>query len=57
MNEIKSLLRNHLKDFTPYSTARDDFKGDKGIFLDANENALGSVITKNGIDIDPYKIT
>ena len=46
MNEIKSLLRNHLKDFTPYSTARDDFKGDKGIFLDANENALGSVITE-----------
>ena len=46
MNGIESLLRNHLKGFTPYSTARDDFKGDRGIFLDANENALGSVITE-----------
>ena len=46
MNEIKSLLRNHLKDFIPYSTARNDFKRDKGIFLDANENSLGSVITE-----------
>ena len=46
MNEIESLLRNHLKGFIPYSTARDDYRGDRGIFLDANENALGSVITK-----------
>ncbi len=46
MNEIEGLLRNHLKGFIPYSNARDDFKGDRGIFLDANENALGSVITE-----------
>jgi len=47
MSKIGDLLRKHLKNFTPYSTARDDFKGDRGIFLDANENALGSVIFKN----------
>tara|TARA_B110000046_G_scaffold172564_1_gene194457 strand:- start:69 stop:1121 length:1053 start_codon:yes stop_codon:yes gene_type:complete len=46
MSKIDDLLRKHLKDFTPYSTARDDFKGDKGIFLDANENSLGSVISE-----------
>ena len=39
MREFEDLLREHLKDFKPYATARDDFKGDKGIFLDANENA------------------
>ena len=46
MSRIEGLLRKHLKDFTPYSSARDDFKGHKGIFLDANENALGSVISE-----------
>ena len=46
MREFEDLLREHLKDFTPYATARDDFKGNKGIFLDANENALGSVISE-----------
>ena len=47
MSKIGDLLRKHLNFFVPYSTARDDFKGDRGIFLDANENALGSVIFKN----------
>ncbi len=47
MSKIGDLIRRHLKNFTPYSTARDDFKGDRGIFLDANENALGSVISEN----------
>ena len=46
MNEIESLLRNHLKGFVPYSTARNDFKENSGIFLDANENPFGSVITE-----------
>jgi len=47
MSKIGDLLRKHLNFFVPYSTARDDFKGDRGIFLDANENALGSVISEN----------
>ena len=47
MSKIGDLIRKHLKNFIPYSTARDDFKGDRGIFLDANENALGSVISEN----------
>ena len=46
MSKIGDLLRKHLNFFDPYSSARDDFKGDKGIFLDANENALGSVISE-----------
>lgn len=40
--EIKKLLRPHLLNLTPYSSARDDFKGDADVYLDANENALGS---------------
>jgi histidinol-phosphate aminotransferase len=30
----------------PYSSARDEFKGEASIFLDANENSLGSPLTK-----------
>jgi histidinol-phosphate aminotransferase len=31
---------------TPYSSARDEFKGDASVFLDANENSLGSPLTR-----------
>ncbi len=43
MKKVNDLLRSHLRDFLPYSTARDEFKGKEGVFLDANENSLGSV--------------
>ena len=32
----------HIWNLKPYSSARDEFKGKEGIFLDANENPLGS---------------
>jgi histidinol-phosphate aminotransferase len=35
-----------VKKLTPYSSARDDFKGQAKIFLDANENSLGSPLGK-----------
>ena len=40
------LIRENVKKLTPYSSARDDFKGEAKIFLDANENSLGSPLTK-----------
>lgn len=41
--EIKRLVRAHIKGLNPYSSARDEYKGDFGVFLDANENPFGSV--------------
>jgi histidinol-phosphate aminotransferase len=40
--EISKLLRPHLQQLTPYSSARDEFKGTADVYLDANENAFGS---------------
>lgn len=43
MDKIQQLIRPHILDLKPYSSARDEYSGAKGIFLDANENAIGSV--------------
>ena len=40
---IRDLLRSNIKNFKAYSSARDEYSGKDGIFIDANENALGSV--------------
>lgn len=55
--EINKLLRPHLRNLTPYSSARDEFQGTAEVYLDANENAFGSTSK----DIyrrypDPYQI-
>ncbi|RVU02679.1 histidinol-phosphate transaminase [Mucilaginibacter limnophilus] len=42
MFDINKILRNNIKNLVPYSSARDEFKGEASIFLDANENAFGS---------------
>lgn len=36
--DIYSLVRTNVINLTPYSSARDEFKGSEGVFLDANEN-------------------
>jgi histidinol-phosphate aminotransferase len=41
--DLYALLRDNIKTIKPYSSARDEFAGQAKIFLDANENALGSV--------------
>jgi histidinol-phosphate aminotransferase len=41
-----NLVRKNIKALKPYSSARDEFKGDARIFLDANENSLGSPLMK-----------
>ncbi|HEV3414549.1 MAG TPA: histidinol-phosphate transaminase [Puia sp.] len=46
MFDLNKLLRENIRQLVPYSSARDDFKGEAQIFLDANENSLGSPLTK-----------
>ena len=46
MFNINNLLRNNIKNLVPYSSARDEFKGEATIFLDANENSFGSPLMK-----------
>jgi histidinol-phosphate aminotransferase len=46
MFDLNNLLRENIKKLVPYSSARDDFKGEAQIFLDANENSFGSPLTK-----------
>ena len=36
--EIRELFRENIRNLAPYSTARDEYAGDLGIYLDANEN-------------------
>jgi histidinol-phosphate aminotransferase len=54
--EIENLLRENIRRFKPYSSARDEYSGKEGIFLDANENSFGSVskVTANRYP-DPYQ--
>jgi len=43
MFEINKLVRENVKRLTPYSCAREDYKGSSGVFLDANENPFGNL--------------
>lgn len=43
MVDISNLVRENVLKLTPYSCARDEFKGKRGIFIDANENPYGSL--------------
>ena len=45
MSDINFLLRDNIKKLIPYASARDEFSGTAHIFLDANENSLGSAVT------------
>lgn len=39
--DLKSLVRNNIWELQPYSSARDEYTGKEGVFLDANENPFG----------------
>ncbi len=41
--DLAKLIRPHIPLLQPYSSARDEYTGTEGIFLDANENPFGSV--------------
>jgi len=57
MFNLQSLLRPHILTLTPYSSARDEYTGKEGVFLDANENALGSTTDSGQYNRypDPYQ--
>lgn len=46
MFQLDTLLRPHIAALVPYSSARDEYTGTVGVFLDANENPLGSTTTE-----------
>ena len=50
--EIKNLVRKNILNLQPYSSARDEFEGENGIFLDANENPFGELNRYP----DPYQL-
>lgn len=55
--DINTLLRPHLVVLKPYSSARDEYTGKSGVFLDANENPYGSITTENFNRYpDPYQL-
>jgi histidinol-phosphate aminotransferase len=43
MIDLNKLVRENVLKLIPYSSARDEFTGNEGIFLDANENPYGKL--------------
>ena len=43
ITEISKLVRKNILSLKPYSSARDEFSGTDGVFLDANENPFGQL--------------
>src|ERR1051326_3128530 len=45
--KLENILRENIKKLVPYSSARDEFKGEATVFLDANENPHGSPLEQH----------
>ncbi len=54
MINIQSLIRENIRNLTPYSSARDEYTGKNAIFLDANENPIDTGYNRYP---DPYQNT
>ena len=52
MIDIEALIRPNIRALKPYRSARQDHLS--GVLLDANENAFGSAITFEGLDLNRY---
>ena len=46
MFDLNAITRENIRSLVPYSSARDEFHGEARVFLDANENSLGSPLIK-----------
>lgn len=44
MFDLNKIVRENIRKLVPYSSARDEFKGEGNIFLDANENSFGTAV-------------
>lgn len=42
MFNVENIVRKNISTLKPYSSARDEFKGEAQVYLDANENSFGS---------------
>ncbi|MDR2885961.1 MAG: histidinol-phosphate transaminase [Rikenellaceae bacterium] len=49
---VADLVRANIKNLAPYSTARDEYTGELGIYLDANENPYDTGVNRYP---DPYQ--
>ena len=47
MFNLQHILRKNIKELIPYSSARDEFKGEASVYLDANENSYGSPLNES----------
>jgi histidinol-phosphate aminotransferase len=55
--KLEKLLRPHIATLQAYTSARDEYKGKEGIFLDANENPFGSITVQDFNRYpDPYQL-
>jgi histidinol-phosphate aminotransferase len=52
MIDIETLIRPNIRKLKPYRSARQDYLS--GILLDANENAFGSAVTVDGLQLNRY---
>lgn len=52
MFDLQKIIRENVKKLTPYSSARDEYQGTEGIFLDANENPFDTGLNRYP---DPYQ--
>ncbi len=52
MIDIEALIRPNIRALKPYRSARQDYLS--GVLLDANENAFGSAIAFDGLDLNRY---
>jgi histidinol-phosphate aminotransferase len=46
MTDILNLLRSNIRTLVPYSSARDEYKGEEAVFLDANENPYNQPLNR-----------
>lgn len=52
--DLNIILRENIKKLVPYSSARDEYKGKDGVFLDANENAYGAPLKEKEVQYNRY---
>jgi len=55
MFSIDKIIRENIRTLTPYSSARDEFMGTADIYLDANENSIGSALNQYNRYPDPLQ--
>ncbi len=53
MFDINLLVRKNIQSLVPYSSARDEYKGEEAVFLDANENPFNTPLNRYP---DPHQL-